>query len=58
MQVQYEVSRSEYREFLDEIYPMINICGYEYYAGTVLEAVDPIAFRVASQIMRLTGWQT
>ena len=47
MQVQYEVSDSEYRELLDDIYPMVNICGCEYYAGTVLEAVDPITFRCA-----------
>ena len=35
----------QYREFLDEINPIVTICGMEYLPSTVLEQVDPIAYR-------------
>ena len=43
----YEISRdaSDYRDHLDEVYGDIEICGGTYSAGSVLEEVDPTAFR-------------
>lgn len=43
----YEVTRSEYqyREYLNESEEWVTVCGHEYAAGNVLEAIDPIAFR-------------
>ena len=32
-------------EELNELYPMVSICGLEYGSGTALREVDPIAFR-------------
>lgn len=40
------LSVDEYREFLDEVYGLVNVCGYEYSAGQTLLEVDPVAFRV------------
>jgi hypothetical protein len=35
-----------YDEMLDDCYPQVNICGYEYQNSQALKAVDPIAYRV------------
>lgn len=37
---------TEYREILDDIYGAVSVCGMEYGAGSLLEGVDPVAFRV------------
>lgn len=36
----------EYRfdEFLDDVTPAINVCGYEYPASKVLREVDPVCY--------------
>src|SRR5699024_9808202 len=39
------VDPSHYDEFLDEVYPMVEIGGCQYYPSTVLEKVDPVAYR-------------
>lgn len=35
----------EYDDFIDEISGMVTVLGMEYYASTVLQEVDPIAYR-------------
>lgn len=39
------ISDGEYVDYLDEIYGDIQVCGYSYGAGNILEGVDPVAFR-------------
>lgn len=34
-----------YDEMLDEIYGLINICGYEYDASLALKNIDEVAYR-------------
>lgn len=34
-----------YDDFLDEIYPEANICGYEYSSSRALKEIDPTAYR-------------
>lgn len=34
-----------YKEFLNDIYGSITICGMTYEQGDALEALDPVAFR-------------
>lgn len=41
---EYEAEKL-YDEFLDEVNPMITICGMEYCPSKVLEDTDPIAYR-------------
>lgn len=36
---------SEYIDYLNEIYGDVEVCGYTYGAGDVLESQDPTAFR-------------
>jgi hypothetical protein len=36
---------SQYDDFLDEVYPMINICGYEYSPSRSLKEIDETAYR-------------
>lgn len=38
-------TEGRYREFLDEVYGEIDVCGYKYDAGRLLELIDPVAFR-------------
>jgi hypothetical protein len=33
-----------YCSMLDEAYPMVNACGYEYYPSTAIKALDPIVY--------------
>lgn len=35
----------EYLNMLNDCYPMVSICGYDYYQGDALKELDPIAFR-------------
>jgi hypothetical protein len=39
-----DVHKDEYMSFLDEVYGEVEVCGYSYGAGAVLEAIDPVAF--------------
>lgn len=39
------LSNSEYIDYLDEIYGDVEVCGYTYGAGSLLESQDPVAFR-------------
>lgn len=34
-----------YREFLDEYYGEVEICGYKYESSSALRVVDPVAYR-------------
>jgi len=36
-----------YRQMLDDCYPKVNACGYEYYPSTAIEALDPIVYRAS-----------
>lgn len=38
--------REMYKDMLDESYPIYRIGTMEFYASDILEACDPIAFRV------------
>lgn len=40
-----EMSSDYYDEMLDEVYGIINICGYDYTASYAFEQIDPIAYR-------------
>ena len=42
---QVDISNDEYCDWLDEIYPAVEVCGMTYLAGMTLEAIDPVAFR-------------
>jgi len=35
-----------YDEMLDDVYGMVDICGYSYDASTALERIDPTAYEV------------
>jgi hypothetical protein len=35
-----------YDQMLDDCYPMVDICGYQYEPSTALKRIDPIAYRV------------
>jgi hypothetical protein len=39
----YEL-RERYEDMLNDCYPPVSICGYEYDAGRALKEIDPIAF--------------
>lgn len=44
---EYDDYMSEmFRDYLDEIYGSIDICGIEFHAATIFEECDPIGFRV------------
>ena len=38
---------NRFREFLDEVYEDIDICGYVYAPSFALKTIDPIAFNEA-----------
>lgn len=42
--IKIEVTDEEVEEYLNEAYGDVNICGYEYLAGTTLKRIDRIAF--------------
>lgn len=41
-----DMDDSYFKDYLDEVYGEIEICGCTYYASTVLEKVDEIAYSV------------
>lgn len=40
-----EISDSDYRDILDEVYGDVEICGMTFSSGRALEELDPTAFR-------------
>jgi hypothetical protein len=38
--------KERYEDMLNDCYPPVSICGYEYDAGRALKEIDPIAFDV------------
>lgn len=51
--VEHEYTDDEWIEYLDEIYPEVNVCGYYYSSGYLLKLIDPIAFDIGkSDAMR------
>lgn len=43
-QIEVEPDEDSYEEVLNDLYGVIDICGYSYNAGYVLKTLDPIAF--------------
>ena len=43
---QIDVSKDEFIDYLDEVYGEVSVCGFMYSSGSLLEAQDPVAFRV------------
>jgi hypothetical protein len=39
-----EITEAEYDEMLDECYPHVNVCGYDWYPSIALQRIDPIAY--------------
>lgn len=39
------LSNSEYKDFLNEMYGSVTVCGQEFDQGDLLEDADPVAFR-------------
>lgn len=39
------LSNSEYKDFLNEMYGSVTVCGQEFDHGDLLEDADPVAFR-------------
>lgn len=44
---EYEISESDFDDFLDEIEESVNVCGMEFYPSDILKSCDPIAYRCA-----------
>lgn len=44
---EYEVSESDFDEFLDEIESEVTVCGMTFYPSDILKSCDPIAYRCA-----------
>ena len=44
---EYEISESEFDEFLDEVEQSVTVCGMEFYPSDILKSCDPIAYRIA-----------
>ena len=44
---EYEVSESDFNDFLDKIEESVNVCGIEFYPSDILKSCDPIAYRCA-----------
>lgn len=40
---EYE-AKKEFDCFLDDVYPMVDVCGYKYAASRALAELDPIAY--------------
>lgn len=45
IEIEVEVTESEYEDVLDEIYGDVEICGMRYSSGRALRDLDPVAFR-------------
>jgi len=46
----YEIIKQEqgeemFRSLLDDVYPMVVACDYEFHPSTAIEALDPIVYR-------------
>ena len=41
---EYELEQM-YDEFLDECYPTVNVCGYDFDPSRALKELDPTAYR-------------
>lgn len=37
-------NEEEYDDMLDDVYGEIDVCGYKYYAGRLLQEIDPVAY--------------
>lgn len=44
---EYEVSESEFDDFLDDVESSVVICGMEFQASDILKSCDPVAYRCA-----------
>ena len=44
---EYEISESDFDEFLDEIEQPVNVCGMQFYPSDILKNCDPVAYRCA-----------
>lgn len=44
---EYEVSESDFDEFLDEIEESVTVCGMTFYPSDILKSCDPVAYRCA-----------
>jgi len=42
---QVDISNEQYRDLLDEIYPVVKIGDLSFNPGTIVEDCDPVAFR-------------
>jgi hypothetical protein len=45
IEIEQEISESDYVDVLDEIYGEVEICGMKYSSGRALLELDPVAFR-------------
>ena len=43
--IQPDQAEEMFRSMLDDVYPMVNACGYEYYPSRAIQALDPIVYR-------------
>ena len=41
---EYELEQM-YNEFLDDCYPTVNVCGYDFNPSRALKELDPTAYR-------------
>jgi len=48
------MTEREYKEYLNDLYGDVEICGYLYASGDALKKVDPIAFDVGMSNMEAT----
>lgn len=44
---EYEVSESDFDNFLDDCHESVTVAGMEFYASDVLKSCDPVAYRCA-----------
>ena len=44
---EYEISESDFDEFLDDNEQVVNVCGMTFYPSDILKSCDPIAYRCA-----------
>lgn len=44
---EYEVSESDFDEFLDDAEESVTVCGMTFYPSDILKSCDPIAYRCA-----------
>lgn len=43
----YEISESDFDEFLDDVEQSVSVCGMVFYPSDILKSCDPIAYRCA-----------